>query len=93
MDCRDSEIYKLKLYVAGRTPRSAVAISKFELLCREHLAGMCSAEVIDLVQNPKQARVAQIFATPTLVKESPAPIKRFVGTLLDTSQVIEALGL
>jgi circadian clock protein KaiB len=85
--------YQLKLYIAGLTPRSSQAIANFEKLCQEHLKGRHTAEIIDLLKNPKMAKNAQILATPTLVKESPGAVKRMVGTLSDIDGVLAALDL
>ncbi len=85
--------FQLKLYIAGCTPRSLMAISNFNALCNGYLKGRCSAEIIDLLQEPKRAKSAQILATPTLVKESPGSIRKIVGTLSDTSSVLAALDL
>ena len=47
--------YQLKLYVAGQTTKSRVAIDNLERLCETHLAGRYTIEVIDLLINPKLA--------------------------------------
>ncbi len=85
--------YELKLYIAGCTPRSMLAIANFNALCRGYHKDRCVAEIIDLLKNPEKARSAQIVATPTLVKESPGTIKKIVGTLFDADSVLAALGL
>lgn len=85
--------YELKLYVAGCTPRSILAITNFKALCQNYLKDRCISEIIDVKQDPKKAKSAQIVATPTLVKESPGTVKKMVGTLSDTGRVIAALGL
>ena len=56
-------------YIAGNTPRSMRAVSNFNELCRKYLNDGDTAEVIDIIKNPGQARTAQVIATPTLVKE------------------------
>jgi circadian clock protein KaiB len=83
--------YVLRLYVSARMPRSAQAIATLTALCREHLAGRVDLEVIDVDADPKVAQREQIFALPTLVKELPEPLRRFVGDLADPSRVL--LGL
>ena len=85
--------YDLKLYVAGHSPRSLLAIDNFETLCRGCLKGRCTAEVIDILQDPKMAGSAQVVATPTLVKHSPGKLGRLVGTLSETDKVLAALDL
>ena len=85
--------YELKLYVAGCTPRSILAMANFEALCKGRLKGRCNAQIIDVMQDPKKAKSAQIVAIPTLVKESPGSVKRMVGTLSHTDRVLAALDL
>jgi circadian clock protein KaiB len=94
MNQQDSELsYVLTLYVVGCTPRSLQAIANFKILCQKHLKGRHTAEIIDLLKNPKLAKSAQILATPTLVKESPGAVKRMVGTLSDIDGVLATLDL
>jgi circadian clock protein KaiB len=86
-------VFVLRLYVAGGAPQSAWAIRNARALCEEHLAGRYELEVIDLYQRPAVAREAELFAAPTLVKELPLPLQRFIGTLSDTEGVLVSLGL
>ena len=50
-------------------------------------------EVVDVFKEPQRAILEGIRMTPTLLKLSPLPIRRIVGTLIDTHRVIETLGL
>jgi len=47
--------------------------------------------VIDIYQQPRQARLHQIVATPTLIKEFPRPVRRFIGNLLNTAGLFAEL--
>ena len=85
--------YQLRLYVAGLTPRSTLAISTLRALCDEYLEGQYQLEVFDLYQQPELARRAQLLAAPTLVKELPLPVRRMIGDLSDKHQVLLGLGL
>lgn len=85
--------YILRLYVAGQTPKSALALMNLNRLCEEHLAGRYSIEVIDLVEQPQLAAGDQILAVPTLVRRLPPPLKRIIGTLSDTERVLVGLDL
>jgi len=42
-------------------------------------------EVIDVYQQPHLARKNQIIATPTLVKEYPPPVRRFIGNPINAN--------
>ena len=76
--------YVLRLFVAGATARSRQAVLRVRELCETELKGNCELEVIDIYQQPNLARDNQIVATPTLIKEFPRPVRRFIGNLLNT---------
>jgi circadian clock protein KaiB len=71
----------LRLFVAGATARSRQAILRVRKLCEAEPQGSCKLEVIDIYQLPNLARDYQIVATPTLIKELPRPVRRFIGDL------------
>lgn len=62
-------------------------------LCEAELKDNYELEVIDVYQQPELARDNQIVATPTLVKEFPKPVRRFIGSLLNTTGLFADLGL
>lgn len=88
-----AEQWELRLYVAGKTPRSIAAFTNLKKLCEEHLAGRYSIEVIDLVQQPQLAAGDQIVAIPTLVRKLPEPLRRIVGDLSNTERTLVGLQL
>ena len=75
MSSGQAESRKLVLYVAGQTPKSLAAIANLERICREHLDGQYSVEVVDLKKAPHLAREHGIVAIPTLVRQLPVPIR------------------
>lgn len=79
--------------MAGATPKSVRAIANLKRICKEHLQGSYSLEVIDLYQRPQLAEGEQIIAAPTLVKALPLPLRRMIGTLSDTERVLVGLDL
>ncbi|WP_295409634.1 circadian clock KaiB family protein [uncultured Thiocystis sp.] len=85
--------FVLRLYVAGATPKSVRAIANLKRICKEHLQGNYSLEVIDLYQRPQLAKGEQIIAVPTLIKALPLPLHRMIGTLSDTERVLVGLDL
>ena len=87
------ERYSLRLYVAGSTARSMLAVKNIRHICDRHLAGLYDLEVIDIYQHPEAAAAAQIIAAPTLVKLSPEPCRRAIGDLSNDEKVLSALGL
>jgi circadian clock protein KaiB len=85
--------FKFRLYVAGDTENSTQAFSNLTALCGKYLANRHDIELVDVFRDPGRALADRIFMTPTLVKLSPAPIQRIVGTLGQTQSVMQALGL
>ena len=88
-----AEVWQLRLYVAGQTPKSIAAFANLKRICEEHLAGQYRIEVIDLMVNPQLARGDQILALPTLVRKLPAPVKKIIGDLSNTERVLVGLDI
>ena len=83
--------YFLRLYVAGATARSRQALRRVYQLCEAELKDNYELEVIDVYQQPELAREHQIVATPTLVKEFPRPVRRFIGNLVNLLGLVDEL--
>jgi circadian clock protein KaiB len=87
------EIWSLRLYVAGQTPKSITAFAILKKIGEEHLAGKFRIEVIDLLKNPQLAKGDQIIAIPTLVRKLPEPIKKIIGDMANTERVLVGLDI
>jgi len=85
--------YVLRLYVAGMTPKSTLAVTNIKKICEEHLAGHYTLEVIDLYKRPALADGEQIIAAPTLLKKLPLPLRRFIGDMSNTEKIIVGMDL
>ena len=90
---RKPVVWKLRLYVAGQTPKSLRAFANLKVLCEEHLKGRYQIEVIDLRENPQLARGDQIVAIPTLVRRLPPPLRTFIGDLSNSVRLLVGLDL
>jgi len=90
---RNRALWELRLYVAGMTPTSIRAFENLKKLCEEHLQGIYSIQVIDLLEGPTLARGDQIIAVPTLVRRLPTPVKKIIGDLSNTERVLVGLDL
>jgi circadian clock protein KaiB len=64
-----------------------------KVLCDKHLHGCYTLEVVDIFQQPERAREGQVVASPTLVKQLPLPIRRFIGDMSDKHKVLIGLGV
>jgi circadian clock protein KaiB len=49
--------------------------------------------VIDIYQRPTLLKGEQIIAAPTLVKELPPPLRKFIGDMSDTQRILVGLDL
>lgn len=87
------EMWQLRLYVAGQTPRSLRAATNVRKICAEMLDGRYQLEVIDLYQQPQRAQGEQILALPTLIKQSPEPMRIVIGDMSNAERVMVGLNL
>jgi len=90
---RKPAAWKLRLYVAGQTPKSVRAFANLTVLCEKHMKGRYQIEVIDLLENPHLARGDQIVAIPTLVVKLPHQVRKIIGDLSNTDRVLVGLAL
>jgi circadian clock protein KaiB len=85
------EVWHLRLYVAGQSPKSLRAFANLKDMCDAHLAGRYEIEVIDLVEEPARAGADDVLAIPTLVRRLPAPLRKIIGDLSNTERVLVGL--
>jgi len=74
-------------------PSSARAIANLSAICKNHLPDNHQIEIVDLLQDPRRVLSDSIQATPTLIKLSPAPVRKIIGDLSEEAKVLFALGL
>jgi circadian clock protein KaiB len=86
-------VWELRLYIAGQTPKSILALKNITRYCKEHLEGQYTIEVVDLLKNPKLAEGDQIFAIPTLVRKFPQPLRKIIGDLSNEEKVLVGLNV
>src|SRR6476646_878067 len=87
------KFWELRLYIAGQTPNSIVAIANLKKMCEDQLRGKYRIEVIDLLKKPQLAKGDQIIAIPTLVRRLPAPVKKIVGNLSKIERALVGLDI
>lgn len=85
--------WELRLYIAGKTPKSMTALTNLKKYCEEHMAGKYRIEVVDLLIHPQLAEGDQIFAIPTLVRKVPEPIRKIIGDLSNKEKVLVGLNI
>lgn len=87
------QTWRLRLYVAGQTPKSITALANLKRLCEGHLAGRYRIDVVDLVNQPHLARRDDIVVVPTLVRQLPPPIRKIIGDLSNVERVLVGLNV
>ncbi|MFK7985450.1 MAG: circadian clock KaiB family protein [Sandaracinaceae bacterium] len=83
--------YRLRLFVSGSSSHSLRAVGNLKRICRDELGDQFDLEIIDVLEQPEQAEAAKVLATPTLIRELPPPIRRIIGDLSQSDEVL--LGL
>ena len=92
-DALENPRYVLRLFVTGMTPRSTRAITAVRALCERRLKDRFELEIVDVYQQPQMIQGEQVFATPTLIKYEPAPLRKIIGDMTDTNRLCNGLGL
>jgi len=90
---RGTERFVLRLYVAGNSPRSQVAIENVKQLCDEYLHDRCELEVIDIYQDTTVVPEDLVLAAPTLIRRLPLPLRRVIGDMSAKEKVLVGLEL
>ena len=89
----DQPLYRLRLFVAGDEPNSRQARATLERLCATRPCDRCELEVMDVFADYQAAIEHRIIVVPTLLIESPPPVRTIIGSLDDEAQLLAALGL
>jgi circadian clock protein KaiB len=84
---------ELKLYIVSHSLSSNPVVKNLKKMLNNDSGNACSLEIINVLEKPELAEQDKIFATPTLIKISPEPVKRIVGDLSNKEKVFSILGL
>ena len=87
------DILSLRLYVAGDGPNSCEARANLSTMLKGRAATSYQLEVVDFLREPQRALADGVIVTPTLVRLTPLPVRKIIGTLKDTMTVLAALGI
>ena len=89
----DKARYVLRLYVTGTTRHSSRAIVNIRNICEEYLEGRYELEIVDISVHRTLVEGEQIIAAPTLIKQLPLPLRRFIGDMSQTERILLGLDL
>lgn len=90
---KKAPLFKFLLYVAGTGPNSTAALSNLQQFCQTHLPERHEIEVVDVFRHPERALSDGVLLTPMLVKLSPLPERKIIGSLSQDDVLLQALGL
>ena len=79
--------------MADHSPNSVLARANLSALCAQHLPDQHEIEIVDVFREPERARDDGIIMTPALVKITPLPVRKIVGSLSHAEVVLAELGL
>ncbi len=83
--------YTMTLFVTGASRLSMQAVSRVQEFCEEELGGNYDLEVVDLYRAPERAKDAQVIAAPTLLRDTPLPIRRVIGDMSNRGKLRAAI--
>ena len=86
-------MYEIRIYTAGRSPRSEKALRDLKDFLEEHFEGRYVLEAIDVMERPELAEKDGILATPLAIKVAPLPEKRIIGDFSNKENVLMGLGM
>ena len=89
----DVQFYRLLLFVAGNEPNSMKAREIIYRLCDEHLQECYEIRVVNVLDDYQAAIDHHVMVVPSLIVETPLPVRTIAGSLGDEGKVLEALGL
>ena len=89
----DENRFVLRLYVAGMSINSMIAIENVTRICDEYLEGAFELDIIDIYKHPTIAEEEQIVFSPSLIKILPEPKRVFIGNFSDKERLIKGLGI
>ena len=93
LEQKKTDLYILRLYIAGNNPRSQVAVENVKKICEEYLEGRYELEVIDIYQDQTKNPVDLVLAAPTLIKKLPLPLRKVIGDMTKKEKVLVGLDL
>jgi circadian clock protein KaiB len=85
--------YILKLFVAGSGDKAQKIYAGLSEILQGQVPDRHELELIDVLIFPDKAREFGVFATPTLIKALPEPVRRVVGRLDDAESALMAIEL
>jgi len=87
------QTWKLSLYISSDSMQCQRAVRLVTSLATGRFKDICSLEIVDLKKRPELARERNILVLPTLIRETPKPVRMYFGNLGTLESLEEALDL
>jgi circadian clock protein KaiB len=84
---------ELRLYLSSRSTGVTPVVGAVQSLIERLPRADVQLEVVDVFEDPARAKQDRVIATPTLIKASPPPELRLIGSIGDPEAVLRHLGL
>jgi circadian clock protein KaiB len=86
-------ILRLRLYVAGASPNSTLAVANLRAALGGVSEHRVELEIVDILEDPDRGLRDAVVLTPMLVRLEPLPERRVLGSLGDRAVLLSVLGL
>lgn len=83
----------LCLYVTNNTEKHTRLMAELGAVLDQYYPGHYQFEMIDVLKEMDRAIAADVYATPTLVKDLPAPARQVLVNLAETRKTLVLIGL
>lgn len=83
--------YVLRLFVSNRNPHITQVLENLHQVLDQVINAPYTLKIVDVTKHPDQAEMAQVTATPTLMRMWPLPVKRVVGDLDQIDRLLPLL--
>ena len=83
----------IKMYIVNHSEKSGEKVRQLNEALESVLGNDYDLEVFNVIEHPESAQEHGVFATPTVIRISPGPIRRIIGDLSNRGCVLLGLGL
>ena len=83
----------IKMYIVNHSEKSEEKVKLLIDALESVLGNDYDLEVLNVIEHPDFARQDSVFATPTVIRTGPGPMRRIIGDMRDRTRVLLGLGL
>lgn len=84
--------YKFRVYISFLNEETLSSIDQLKISLDFRFEGKYELEIIDVINNPNLIKPEDsVFATPTIIRVSPLPVKKIVGEISRKEEILNLL--